>query len=76
MEAITNFFQWIADMAQIFFDLIGNFFSSIINFFKIIPTVLFFVRSSIAYLPDSVMVFGFVAITVAIVLLVLGRSNN
>lgn len=76
MENIINFFQWIADLIETGIDLVTNFFTSLYNFFKIIPTVLTFVRSSIAYLPDIVMAFALISITVAIVLLILGRSNN
>ena len=76
MESIISFFQWIADLFGILFDFVVNFLESIINFFKIIPTVLTFITASIGYLPSAVMIYATVAVTVAIVLLVLGRSNN
>lgn len=76
MESIINFFQWIADLFQTLFDFVVNFISSILGFFKILPTVITFVTASIGYLPSTVIIFATTAVTVAIVLLVLGRSNN
>lgn len=76
LEGIFNFFQWIADLIGTVFDFIVNFFESLINFLMIIPTLVSFATSAIGYLPSSVMIFATVAITAAVVLLILGRGNN
>ena len=73
---MLEFFQWIVDIISSLFDFVINAVTSILNFFKIIPTVLTFATSAVANLPSVVMTFATITLTVAIVLLVIGRSNN
>lgn len=76
MESIINFFQWIADLFQTIIHFVVNLFESLINFFKLIPTIMTFVSASIGYLPSVVMAFAVATVAIAVLLLVLGRSNN
>lgn len=76
MESIINFFQWISNLFEILFNFIVNFIDSILNFLKILPTVLTFLFSSISYLPDVLISFATIGITISIVLLLIGRQNQ
>lgn len=76
MQEIADFLQWFADTLGTLIDFVGNFIESLIDFFAMIPTVLTFTTSAIGYLPTTVMIYATVAVTVAVTLLVLGRSNN
>lgn len=76
MSSIIDFFQWIADLFQTLFDFVINFIGSILDFFKLIPVIMTFITSSIGYLPSVVMAFAGITVAIAVLLLVLGRSNN
>lgn len=76
MSSIIDFFQWIADLFQTLFDFVINFIGSILDFFKMIPVIMTFITSSIGYLPSVVMAFAGITVAIAVLLLVLGRSNN
>lgn len=76
MESIINFFQWIADLIQTLIDFVVNVVTSLIEFIGMLPAIVSFTFGSVGYLPSVVTTFAFVSITVAITLLILGRSNN
>lgn|GEM_PF-4219511 len=76
MDSIINFFQWIADLIQTIIDFFVNLITSLIEFISMLPAIVTFTFGSISYLPEVVFIFATVSITVAITLLILGRSNN
>ncbi len=80
---MINFFQWLgqffSSLVNIIvsaFRLIWNLLGGLIDFIRVLPTVISMLVSSISNLPDLILPFATISITVAIVLLVLGRSNN
>ena len=83
LSIFSDFFQWISD----FFSSIVEFFQSsvmvivnllkgLIDFVKVLPAVITMFYSSIVNLPTVVLPFAAMSIVVAVVLLILGRSNN
>lgn len=59
---------------------IGEFFINLVqglfDFFSFLPAVMTMLMSSVANLPDIVLPFATASITVAIIMLVVGRSNT
>lgn len=76
MQNVLDFFQWLGDLIGIVIEFIVNFFQSLITFISLLPSIVTFTFSAIANLPPSISVFATVTVTVAITLLLLGRSNN
>lgn len=80
---MINFFQWLSEFFTSFvniivsgFRLVWNLLGGLVDFLRVLPTVISMLTSSISNLPDIVLPFATISITVAIVLLILGRSNN
>ena len=80
---MEGFFEWLSTMWQTvqdvfssIFILVGNLVGGLFDFLKVLPNVITMLSSSIANLPDIVLPFATISITVAIVLLIIGRSNN
>lgn len=76
IEWLTNFAQSIVDMFVSIGQLVGNLIGGLFDFLKVLPNVITMLSGSIANLPDIVLPFATISITVAIVLLIIGRSNN
>lgn len=76
IDWLTNFFQSLVDMVVSAGQLIGNLIGGLFDFLKVLPNVITMLSGSIANLPDIVLPFATISITVAIVLLIIGRSNN
>lgn len=75
-EWLSNFFSSLVDMVVSIGLLISNLFGGLFDFLRVLPNVIIMLSGSIANLPDIVLPFATISITVAIVLLVIGRSNN
>ena len=80
---MEGFFEWrshmwqtVQDVFSSIFILVGNLVGGLFDFLKVLPNVITMLSSSIANLPDIVLPFATISITVAIVLLIIGRSNN
>ena len=83
LSIFSDFFQWIGDFfislvefVQSVVMLVVNLVKGLLDFLKVLPSVLTFIVSGIENLPTVVLPFATISITVAIVLLILGRSNN
>ena len=83
LNAITDALEWIADaidtMLEFFKNvgnLISNFTKGLLTFISNIPFVMTMLSSSIANLPSVVVTFATLSITIAVVLLIIGRENN
>lgn len=75
-EWLSNMWQTVKDVVSSIFILVGNLVGGLFDFLKVLPNVITMLSSSIANLPDIVLPFATISITVAIVLLIIGRSNN
>lgn len=75
-EWLSNMWQTVQDVFSSIFILVGNLVGGLFDFLKVLPNVITMLSSSIANLPDIVLPFATISITVAIVLLIIGRSNN
>lgn len=75
-EWLSIFFQSLVDMVVSIGQLIGNLVGGLFDFLKVLPNVITMLSSSIANLPDIVLPFATISITVSVVLLIIGRSNN
>ncbi len=73
---MQDFIDWISSIFDSLFTFFENFITSIIDFLKLIPTLVQFATDSIANLPAMIMTFATITISISVVLLVLGRSNN
>lgn len=78
-----SFFDWIAEFLTSLgstitglVNLIWNLLGGLVDFLKVLPTVITMLTNSIGNLPDIVLPFATMSITIAVVLLVLGRSND
>ncbi len=76
MDWLSTAFQSIIDMIVSVGRLLWNLVGGLVDFLKVLPSVVSMLTSSVANLPDIILPFATVSITVAVVLLVLGRSNN
>lgn len=76
IEWLSNFFQSLVDMVVSIGQLVSNLIGGLFDFLKVLPNVITMLSGSIANLPDIVLPFATISITVAIVLLIIGRSNN
>lgn len=73
---LMDFFTWIGDMLHSGVSLIGNLLGGFLDLLKSIPTILTFLTAGISNLPDIVLPFATAAITISVVLFVVGRQNN
>lgn len=76
MDWLWGFFQSLIDIIVSVFRLVWNLLGGLVDFIKVLPSVISMLTSSIANLPDIILPFATISITVAVVLLILGRSNS
>lgn len=78
-----SFLDWLREVVESFESLIVGVVSFVINvfqglwdFIKLLPSVVTMLTASIGGLPESIALFATLSITIAVVLMVLGRNNN
>lgn len=73
---LQDFFTWIGTVIESLFSFVTNMVSGLLDLFASIPIILTFLTSSVGHLPEIVLPFAAASITISVVLLVAGRSNN
>lgn len=73
---VYDFFSSLVEVVQSAVMIIKNMFTGLIDFIKCLPAVITLLNSGVENLPSVVLPFATMSIVVAVVLLVLGRSNN
>lgn len=80
---MTAFFDWIINLAQSIWDVIGSAISFLINtvislwnLLKSLPLLLQYLNSIVGNLPSFINVFIVATLSIAIIYLILGRSKD
>lgn len=76
LEYIADMFESLVDIVISLGQLVVNLVEGLFDFLGQLPVVLTMLTSSIGNLPDVVLPFAAASITIAVVLLVLGRQNQ
>lgn len=78
-----SFLDWLGEcvesVSSVFVGLVSfvnNVFQGLWDFIKLLPSVVTMLIASIGGLPESIALFATLSITIAVVLMVLGRNNN
>lgn len=76
LEWIQNFLVSIGSTIQSVFSLLFSLVQSLFDLVKMLPSMVTLTTSAIGFLPDMVMLFAGLSITVSVIYLIAGRNNN
>ena len=76
LQWFQNFFVSIASTIESLISLVFSLIQSLFDLIKMLPTMITITTSAIGFLPDMVMLFATLSITVSVIYLMVGRNNN
>lgn len=76
MQAISNFFQWIAEIISSLLQFVYSLITGLFSVIKALPHTLNMATTAIGYLPPAIAVFATLCITVSIVYIIVGRESG
>lgn len=76
MDAILDWFDWIAGVVESVFNWFTDFLENLLNLFEYLGQAVELTGSLISSLPSWLQVFGTITITVSVVFVILGRSTG
>jgi len=76
LEWLQNFFVSFGSVIESLISFVVSLVQSLFDLVKMLPTMITITTSSIGYLPDMVMLFATLSISVSVIYLIAGRNNN